>query len=80
MARAFGRALRGRLCVIGPHLTQSELPSLLCAALHSASRARVWRGVASPSEAPLLLASGGEIWGRCKGDVGEIYVRYGRDI
>ena len=61
VARAFGRALRGRLCVVGPHLTQSELPSLLCAALHSASRARVWRGVASPTEAPLLLASGGEI-------------------
>ena len=60
VARAFGAALPGRLCVVGPHLGQVELPSLLCAALHNAARARMWRGVASPTAVPLLLASGGE--------------------
>ena len=60
VARAFGAALPGRLCVVGPHLGQVELPSLLCAALHNAARARMWRGVAAPAAVPLLLASGGE--------------------
>uniref|UniRef100_A0A7S3FKZ2 Uncharacterized protein n=1 Tax=Haptolina ericina TaxID=156174 RepID=A0A7S3FKZ2_9EUKA len=55
VARAFGAAFPGRLCVIDAQVTSEEVPAVLCGALHAAHRAKVWKGARDSNEPPILL-------------------------
>ena len=60
VAKAFGAAYPGRLCVLaGGRAPTDETPSAFCAALHRARREAAWLGAADPRAPPLLVLGGG---------------------
>ena len=60
IARAFGRACPGRLCVLDDRTPSDEAPAILVQALHVAETSRPWPAALAPAAQPPVLVVGAD--------------------